>query len=214
MANGTLLAVKNAGEEGNWTYYFSLLGKIVLSDGYFMIFNELIEIEKLNGGRISQETLWSDVTVRDDSDGGTVYTPFSEENLQNILLSLNCPLYRYKQNFNAAALISTDANNQIILGSDQLLYVPPGGGGGNAYRQFESINKWNTGDSLDFDLENGLAINVFIDRQPVFTNDSEEIPFASEWEQDGNILTLSEALIDTYLFDGSLICITGIQLDT
>ena len=48
----TLLIVKNAGVEGNWSHFFSTLGELEESRFYVTIFNGMFQIKEENGGVI------------------------------------------------------------------------------------------------------------------------------------------------------------------
>lgn len=85
----TLLIVKNAGQEGNFTMTFSAFGTLFLSAGYWTILNGNFQIEKLNGGTLPEIT-FTLVTVRDDSSGstGTPQSYGNENDLNNRLIEL------------------------------------------------------------------------------------------------------------------------------
>ena len=78
-----------------------------------------------------------------------------------------------------------------------------------SYVPFKKLFKWTTGDALTFNIGAGnLASNVFVDRVPMIGLSDTGIPFAAEWSQSGNVVTLSGSVVDTYLFNNSLIYIT------
>ena len=115
----TLLIVKNAGVEGNWSHFFSTLGELEESRFYVTIFNGMFQIKEENGGVI-EAVLFSNITVRDDSSGGTLYVITSIPQLQALLIALKYPAYVPLVNTNGVlsvtgtAVDNTDPQNPII----------------------------------------------------------------------------------------------------
>jgi len=87
--------------------------------------------------------------------------------------------------------------------------IATGGGGGYAYTTFEQQFTWNTGDPFSFTLlDNRIAVNVFIDRTLISI-------VSAEWDQSGADIELNDVnVVGKFLFDGSVITVTGIQQNT
>lgn len=151
----TLLIVKNAGVEGNWSHFFSTLGELEESRFYVTIFNGMFQIKEENGGVI-EAVLFSNITIRDDSSGGTLYVITSIPQLQALLIALKYPAYVPLVNVNVLNLISADLGNIITIGSDGLLYATASSGGTGGVLNTQ-VFSWTDTDPQTFTITTGWS---------------------------------------------------------
>lgn len=190
LLTDTILIIKNSGAEGNFTMVMSGLNTYKLSDGYYFFDGDILQIEKFNGSKL-RDHLWQNVTMRDDSSGttGTPYGATSADDLHTKLLLLK--FLRPKNpanNVNAGELISSDADNALTLGSDQLLFVPESGGSQDLQSVTDEGNTTtNPITALLYSVNDGVNERVVADETGVLQS----------WEtrllkSDGGAITITE----------------------
>lgn len=176
----TLLIVKNAGQEGNWSHFVSLDGvqflQFELSDFFINMDNGDIQIKELNGAkRLSYydngnlvPITFAEVTIRDDMAATPVYSPTSLIDMVNYLIARKYPAY-YKfgsgvQSVTGSAVDNTDPANPIINLT--------GGGGSLAVLSFTGV----VGTEQDFTIPaSKTAILAYVNRTKLYQTEISQV---------------------------------------
>ena len=111
-----------------WQHVSSDLGTYIVSKMYCKTNGDIFKIVE-HGGSQRGEYDFSDITIYDDVNSGSAETFASAELLMKRLEALNYVGFYYDGEVLPANLISTDASNNIILGTDGNLFSSGGGGG-------------------------------------------------------------------------------------
>ena len=111
-----------------WQHFSSDLGTYIVSKMYCKTNGDIFKIVE-HGGSQRGEYDFSDVTIYDDVNSGSAETFESAELLMKRLEALSYVGFYYDGEVLPANLISTDASNNITLGTDGNLFSSGGGGG-------------------------------------------------------------------------------------
>jgi len=159
--------------------------------GYWFFEGETFQVEKLNGGKL-RDHLRVNVTVQDLTSGGTVESFTSTNTLAARLIQLKF-LRQKDQVLLADDLISGDAANQLIIGTDGLLYVAAGGGGGGSPLITQTATATaNTTQNFTLTTTGKSIKMVFVNRTKLYND--------TEVSQAGDIVT-----IDFECFGGEVV---------
>lgn len=126
------LVIRKKGNK-NFFHYFSIGGtafEYSASDLTIIIDNNKAKLRSLTGRPIALRDGYTvnQITIYDDSTGGGAETFATFILLTQRLIDLGYPAYYQDGQIILGDLISGDANNALVLGSDGKLYVPVGGG--------------------------------------------------------------------------------------
>lgn len=122
------LIIRKKGNK-NFFHYPDESGAVDFSLSNFVakIQDDNLVLTELNGAKRGQ-WIYSDVTIYDDSVSGGAETFASAILLFQRLIDLGYPAFYHDAEVVIAGLISTDASNDLVIGTDGLLYVSATGG--------------------------------------------------------------------------------------
>jgi hypothetical protein len=138
------LVIRKKGNK-NFFHYFTIGGtefEYSASDLTIIIDNNKAKLRSITGRPIALKDGYTvnQITIFDDSTGGSAETFATFVLLTQRLIDLGYPAYYQDGQIILGDLISGDANNAIVLGSDGRLYVSPSSGGKQKYWFWTTAN--------------------------------------------------------------------------